>query len=99
MQVLSLLFGSMSVACLCAGLLLLLQPAPAQAAGLFGNCTNCSCTCATNNGTSGPTCTSLGCSLCTPVPTPCPAACGTCATGLGNQCWCTWNPPFCNDCS
>lgn len=52
MRCLSWLFGSMSVAFLVAGCLLLLQPGTAKA-GLFGNCSDCVSACRINDGNPG----------------------------------------------
>ncbi len=88
MKALSWLFGSLSVACLCAGLLLLLQPSPAQAAGFGGNCSDCACMCVIA-GTPG-NCSSTGCPQCKPgVPGCTCTAITNCKGAFGSGCWCS----------
>jgi hypothetical protein len=86
MKGLSWLFGSMSVAFLCAGLLLLLQPAPAQAAGLK-ECLPCTCMCSINN-KNEKGCPGLGYSSGSPPQCNDSMNCGDCTCFWNGSCIC-----------
>jgi hypothetical protein len=91
MKTLSWLCGSMAIAFLVAGSLLLLQPNMAQA-GLFDNCSDCNCVCAINN-TNPSGCPGLGCGG-TYGPPICPATV-TCSSLFGT-CDCFWTGSQCD---